>query len=145
VRLTILRSTGFISSDLIDVQNAVNFTYIMYLHGGYEKIPTADIEGMVRRWFVMSMLTQKYSGNHESIFNFDIRQIEAHRLDAYTPAVIDAELYDVFWSTLCHSRWKPHTVQPYFLVFQGIQVKMKNEGFLSRDMMVCRISSPELS
>src|SRR5438093_3285316 len=58
----ILRSAGFVSSRLIGGQNAVNFAYIIYLRGRAERIPAAEIEGLVRKWFVMSMLTGRYSG-----------------------------------------------------------------------------------
>ncbi len=35
----ILRSAGFVTSDLIGGQNAVNFAYILYLKGRAEKVP----------------------------------------------------------------------------------------------------------
>jgi len=53
----ILRSAGFVSSNLISGQNAVNFAYILYLRGRAEKMGADDIERVVRRWFVMSLLT----------------------------------------------------------------------------------------
>jgi hypothetical protein len=133
----ILRSAGFIARDLIGAQNAVNFAYILYLRGRAEKMPPADIERMVRRWFVMSMLTQRYSGNPESIFDLDIRQIEARGLDAHTSAVIGAELSEGFWSTLLPQQMETSSGNsPYFLVFQAAQIKMKDKGFLSRDIAV---------
>jgi hypothetical protein len=133
----IMRSAGFISSDLIGSQNVVNFAYILYLRGRAEKMAPADIERVVRRWFVMSMLTQRYSGNPESIFDFDIRQIEARGLDGYTSAVVDAELSDGFWSTLLPQQMETSSgSSPYFLVFQAAQIKMKDKGFLSRDITV---------
>jgi hypothetical protein len=133
----ILRSAGFVSRDLIGAQNAVNFAYILYLRGRAEKMPAADIERMVRRWFVMSMLTQRYSGNPESNFDFDIRQVEARGLDAYTKAVTEAELSDGFWSTLLPQQMETSSAgSPYYLVFQAAQVKMGDKGFLSRDITV---------
>lgn len=133
----ILRSAGFVSRDLIGAQNAVNFAYILYLRGRAEKMPPADIERMVRRWFVMSMLTQRYSGNPESNFDFDIRQVEARGLAAYTSAVTDAELSDGFWSTLLPQQMETSSAgSPYYLVFQAAQVKLGDKGFLSRDITV---------
>jgi hypothetical protein len=57
----ILRSAGFLSKVLIGGQNAVSFAYILYLRGRAEKMPAAEIERMIRRWFVMSLLTGRYS------------------------------------------------------------------------------------
>src|SRR4051794_31939177 len=52
----ILRSAGFVSPDLIGGQNSINFAYILYLRGRAEKMPPPDLQRMIRRWFVMSML-----------------------------------------------------------------------------------------
>lgn len=137
-RLTmILRSAGFVSSDLISSQNAVNFAYILYLRGRAEHMPAADIERMVRRWYVMSLLTGRYGGQPETAFDFDIRQIASVGLGAYTSAVVDAQLSDSFWSTLLPQEMETSSSNsPYFLVFQAAQVKMNDKGFLSRDITV---------
>jgi hypothetical protein len=137
-RLTmIVRSAGFISRDLIGGQNAMNFAYILYLLGRAEKMPPEDIERMVRRWLVMSMLTGRYSANPETVFDFDIRQIDARGLGGYTSAVIDAELSDSFWRTLLPQQMETSSgSSPYFLVFQAAQVKLNHKGFLSRDITV---------
>jgi len=44
----ILRSAGFVTSDLIGGRNAVNFAYILYLRGRAERMPPADLERLVR-------------------------------------------------------------------------------------------------
>jgi len=134
----ILRSAGFVSPDLIGGQNSVNFAYILYLRARAEGIPAADIEHLVRRWFVMSMLRGRYSsGNPETNIDFDIRQIESRGLAAHTAAVIDAELSESFWSTLLPQLMETSSSNsPYFLVFQAAQIKLKDKGFLSRDISV---------
>jgi hypothetical protein len=133
----ILRSAGFVSRDLIGGQNAVNFAYILFLRGRAEGMPAHEIESLVRRWFVMSLLTRRYSAQPESIFDFDMRQIDARGLDAYASAVIGAELSDGFWSTLLPQQFETSSSNsPFFLVFQAAQVKLKDKGFLSRDISV---------
>jgi len=133
----ILRSAGFITSDLISGQNAVNFSYILYLRGKAEHMPPADIEKVVRRWFVMSVLTSRYTGSPETTFDFDIRQIEANGLAGFTSSVIDAQLSDGFWSTLLPQQMETSSsTSPYFLVFKAAQVKLNDKGFLSRDITV---------
>ena len=133
----ILRSAGFITSDLISGQNAVNFAYILYLRGKAEQMPPAEIEKVVRRWFVMSVLTSRYTGSPETTFDFDIRQIEANGLVGFTSSVIDAQLSDGFWSTLLPQEMETSSsTSPYFLVFKAAQVKLNDKGFLSRDITV---------
>jgi hypothetical protein len=52
-RLTmILRSAGFVTSNLIRSKNAVNFAYIIYLRGRAENMDAAELERLVRRWYV---------------------------------------------------------------------------------------------
>lgn len=137
-RLTmILRSAGFITSKLIRSQNAINFAYILYLRGRAEGMPAADIERLVRRWYVMSLLRGRYSGSPETTFDFDIRQIETQGLAKYTDAVIDAELPESFWTTLLPQEMDTSSgSSPYFLVYQAAQAKLGDLGFLSRDITV---------
>src|SRR3972149_2706567 len=96
-RLTmILRSAGFVSNSLISGQNTINFAYILYLRARAEGMPAADIEKLVRRWFVMTMLTVRYGGTPESIFDFDMRQMEARGTRSYISSVIYAALSESF-------------------------------------------------
>jgi len=62
----ILRSAGFVTSDLIGGRNAVNFAYILYLRGRSEGMPAADLERLVRRWYAMSILRGRYTGSPRS-------------------------------------------------------------------------------
>src|SRR5207247_7747315 len=78
----ILRSAGFVTSDLIGGQNNVNFAYILYLRGRAENLPAADLERLVRRWYAMSVLRGRYAGSPETAFYFDIRQVETRGLVA---------------------------------------------------------------
>jgi hypothetical protein len=131
----ILRSAGFVTSDLIGGQNAVNFAYILYLRGRVEKVPAADLESLVRRWYVMSILRGRYSGNPETAFDFDIRQIEARGLKAYVASVIDTELPESFWTGMLPQLMDTSSAQsPYFLAYKAAQVKLGDKGFLSSDI-----------
>lgn len=133
----ILRSAGFISNGLIGGKNSVNFAFVLYLRARKEGIPADDIERMIRRWFVMSMLTGRYSGAPETAFDVDIRQIESHGILDYTSTVIDTSLTEGFWENLLPQQMDTSSGNsPYFLVYQAAQVKQKDKGFLSRDIDV---------
>lgn len=133
----ILRSAGFVTSDLIGGRNAVNFAYILYLRGRAENMPAADLERLVRRWYAMSVLRGRYTGSPETAFDFDIRQIEARGLATYTEAVIENELPETFWTGMLPQLMDTSSAQsPYFLAFQAAQVKLGDKGFLSRDITV---------
>lgn len=133
----ILRSAGFVTSDLIGGQNAVNFAYILYLRGRAENVPAADLERLVRRWYVMSILRGRYTGSPETAFDFDIRQVEARGLVAYAESVIEAELPESFWTGMLPQLMDTSSGQsPYFLAYKAAQVKLGDKGFLSRDITV---------
>jgi hypothetical protein len=133
----ILRSAGFVVRDMIGSQNAVNFAYILYLRGRAENVPPADLERLVRRWFVMSMLRARYSGSPESTFDFDIRQIDSKGVIAFVESVIPNELPDSFWTGMLPQFMDTSSIgSPYFRCYQAAQVKLGDKGFLSRDITV---------
>lgn len=133
----IVRSAGFITSDLISSQNALNFAYIVYLRGRKEGVPAAELEQLVRRWYAMSVLRGRYSGSPESTFDFDIRQIDSKGVVAYANAVIPSELPDSFWTGMLPQFMETSSNKsPYFLCYKAAQVKLGDKGFLSRDITV---------
>lgn len=133
----ILRSAGFVTSDLIGGQNAVNFAYILYLRGRAENVPAADLERLVRRWYAMSILRGRYTGSPETAFDFDIRQVEARGLVPYATSVIETELPESFWTGMLPQLMDTSSGQsPYFLAYKAAQVKLGDKGFLSRDITV---------
>ena len=132
-----LRSGGFVTSDLISGQNAINFAYILYLRGRADKVPAAELERLVRRWYAMSILRGRYTGAPETTFDFDMRQIEARGLVTFVDSVISTELPDSFWTGMLPQLMDTaSTNSPYFLAFQAAQVKLNDLGFLSRDITV---------
>ena len=70
-----IKSAGFIDR-LVGSKNALNFAYALYLR--LRQDPTmseGERKRIVRRWFVMSMLTGRHSGSFESTWEQDIRRI----------------------------------------------------------------------
>ena len=137
-RLTmILRSSGFLTANLIRSQNAVNFAFIVYLRGRSEGLPPNVLERLVRSWYAMSILTQRYSGNPETAFDLDIRQIASQGLIPYTVAVIGNELPDTFWTGMLPQHMDTSSsTSPYFIAYQAAQVQLGDNGFLSTDITV---------
>jgi hypothetical protein len=137
-RLTmILRSAGFVTSDLIGGRNAVNFAYIVYLRGRSEGLPASDLEHHVRRWYAMAILRGRYTGSPETAFDLDIRQIEQQGLVPYIESVLESELPDSFWTGLLPQVLDTSSaISPYFLAYKAAQVKAGDPGFLSKDIKV---------
>lgn len=135
--IMIIRSAGFISSSLIRSQNALNFAYILYLKLRSLNYNQGEIEKYVRRWFVLSVLSGRYSGSPESAIDFDIRNISAKSFPEYLANVEAAELSAAFWDfSLVQSLDTSVSSSPFFNVYLAAQVKSKNNGFLSNDISV---------
>ncbi len=133
----IIRSAGFVDASLIGSKNALNFAYILYLMLRAQGKPPAEIESAVRRWFVMAMLTGRYSASPESAFDFDIHQMHEQGFDVYGTATFAGEMSDTYWDTLLPQEMNTSSsISPYFRVFQAAQVKLTDKGFLSRDITV---------
>jgi len=133
----ILRSAGFVESSMIRSQNTINFAYIIYLVLRYKKINPGKIESYIRKWFVMSMLTGRYSSSPESAFDFDVKRINEMGIAKYIEDVEAAELSDAFWNTGLPQQMNTSVASsPYFNVYLASQVYEKDKGFLSRDITV---------
>lgn len=133
----IIRAAGFVSSSLIRSQNALNFAYILYLKLRSLKYDSSEIEKYVRRWFVLSILTGRYSGSPESIIDFDIKNISSKPFSEYLSNVEAAELSTAFWDfSLVQSLNTSVASSPFFNVFLASQAKALDKGFLSSDITV---------
>lgn len=133
----ILRSAGFVESFMIRSQNTINVAYMIYLHLKSQNMVAAKTESFVRKWFVLSILTGRYSGSPESQIDFDIKQINELGFEQYARRVENAELSDAFWDFGLPQQFNTSVASsPYFNVYLAAQVKMNDKGFLSRDITV---------
>lgn len=140
--LMIIKSAGFISPELIRSQNAINFAYIVYLKLKDLGVNSVAIESYVKRWFVYSVLTGRYSGSPESSFDYDIKQISQKPFNEYLKEKEEGELSDAFWNaSLPQSLDTSVASSPYFHVFLASQVKTNDRGFLSKDVLVSDLIS----
>lgn len=135
--IMIIKSAGFISPKLIRAQNALNFSYILFLKLREKGENPAKIEKYVRRWFVLSLLTGRYSGSAESSIDYDSKQIANKPFDQFLQEVEEADLSDAFWNaSLVQSLDSSVSSSPYFLVYLASQAKANDKGFLSKEITV---------
>ena len=135
--LMIIRSAGFIDKSMIRSQNAMNFAYVLYLKLKRDKGNDPNIEKWVRRWFVLCLLTGRYSGSAESQLDRDIKSIESRSFDEFLASVEAAELSEAFWDVgLVQSLNTSSINSTSFHVFLAAQVNLADKGFLSKDITV---------
>ena len=133
----ILRSAGFVDSSMIRSQNAINFAYILYLTLRSQKEKSQRIESLVRRWFVMSVLTSRYTGSPETAFGEDIQNIAEQQAGRYLDYIEQSQLSDTFWDVgLPMQMVTSSASNAYFNVFLASQVRENDKGFLSSHLTV---------
>jgi hypothetical protein len=136
--LMIVRSAGFIDSSFVRSQSALNFGYALYLALRDKGYDSGNIERWVRRWFVMSLLTGRYSGGApDSAFDSDIRALKETGMEALLQNAEAMLLTDTFWDvTIAQGLETSVVTSPLWGVFLAAQVKKKAKGFLFRDITI---------
>ena len=134
----ILKSAGIIDGDLVRSQNVLNFGYILYLLLREKQIAPDKIETLVRRWVIMSIITQRYTSSPESQFDLDIRRLnEADDIVQYIKEEEERRLGDTFWDNILVENFNTSVASsPYWKTFVIAQIKLNNRAFLSRDIDV---------
>ena len=135
--IMIISSAGFVDNRLIRSVNALNFAYILFLKLREQGYNPALIEKYVKKWFVLTLLTGRYSGSPESRFDFDIRNISKKNFADYLKEIEDAQLSDAFWNAELLQRLNTSSsTSPVFNVFLASQCYFNDKGFLSKDITV---------
>ena len=131
--LKILATTGLIQSTLVRSRNVLNFGYALYLGLREQKVMESQIEGIVRRWVILSILTGRYSSSPESMFDYDIKKFFYYdNPEEYLRLTEAGELSDAFWNVTLLQKLDTAAVNsPYFNLFLAAQVKKHDKGFLS--------------
>ncbi len=128
-----IRSAGFTSKKLVNSVMAIDFAYAVYLLLQESKeVPADEIKSLVQRWYVLSVLTGRYSASPESSFAKDIRAIGENGVKATLKAIEDATLSDNFWNIqLNQNLTYVSSINPTYQVFLAAQNFFKKDSLLS--------------
>jgi hypothetical protein len=139
--LMVIKSAGYIESAMVGSKNALNFAYALYLRLRRDvDMNEAERKRIVRRWFVMSMLTGRHSGSFESTWEQDIRRIREQGAAQYLKQIEEAELSDSFWEVALPANLETtSTSSPFFQTFLAAQVASGARGFLSKSITVAQM------
>ena len=135
--MMIVKSAGIIDASLIRSDNVLNFGYILYILMVDKGVNSSIIETVVRKWMVLSILTGRYSGSPESMFDYDVKRFDTNDPQEYLKQVELGELSDAYWQHILPERLNTSvSSSPYFKVFLMAQVQMQDKGFLSQQITV---------
>ena len=134
----ILKSAGIIDGDLVRSQNVLNFGYILYLLLREKQVAPDKIETLVRRWVIMSIVTQRYTSSPESQFDLDIRKLNDNdNVEQYIEEELSREMSENFFDNILPERFNtPVASSPFWKTFLIAQIKLNNRAFLSKDIDV---------
>ena len=135
--INLIQSAGFTHKKLIGSQGSLNFAYSLYLSLRSQSMAEVQIQNFVKRWFVMSMLTGRYSGSSESIIERDSKQILEKGIETYLNQIEKNELDDGFWDyRLVNDLDTTSTINGAYLCYLAAQCKWNESAFLSENMSV---------
>lgn len=132
-----IKSAGFISNKMVTSNMALDFAYTIHLLLQESDVPVAERKRIVQKWYILSVLTGRYSNSPETVFAKDIRQISEQRVTSTLKAIEDATLSANFWEVaIPQNLAMTSTNNPTYLVYLAAQVYFNDISLLSSNITV---------
>ncbi len=133
-----IRGAGFISSKLVNSYMALDFAYALYLRLSISKeVSVSEVKRIVQKWYVLSVLTGRYSSSPETAFYRDIRRINEVGVVKTLEDIEAALLSDNFWEVkVVQDLAYTSTINPTYLVYLAAQVANNDMSLLSNNITV---------
>lgn len=132
-----IKSLGFITPKLISSKNTLDFAYQLFLSLNETQMNKAKVKRVVQKWFVLSNITQRYTGSPESQMDRDLRSIREKGFDSYFSEIEASTLSDVFWEIGLTQMLESTSVNnPAFNIYLAAQVFFGDVSFLSTSSKV---------
>lgn len=143
---SVLRGSGHDDTSMLGARNAVNYAYAFYirLHDIGEN--HAVINELVRKLFVISLLTARHSGSFETRFETDIKRLKKPGdMEAFIHTIETQALTDVYWTdTLVDELDKVGVNNPFWHLFIAAQNKLTKQSFLSKGNKVWELATDDI-
>ena len=121
---------------------ALDFAFTIHLLLQESDVPVAERKRIVQKWYILSVLTGRYSSSPESAFARDIRQITEQGVPAMLKAMEDAILSENFWNiAVPQNLTMTSTNNPTYLVYLASQVYFNDISLLSTNITVRELIS----
>ncbi len=101
--MNLFATAGYLKGGFVASSNAVVFSYVLYLIGKYDyKVPSVDLQKIIRKWIFMSTITGFYTGSTETEVEkqfADLRDVHnADEFVAYLNSVIKNRFTDDYFT-----------------------------------------------
>lgn len=133
-----IKGAGFVSNKLVTSNMALDFAYTLYLIlKKNESIAVGEVKRIVQKWYVLSVLTGRYSSSPETVFAKDLRLIDENGVQKVLQDIEAATLSDNFWNVkVVQDLEYTSTNNPTFLVFLAAQIMQNDVSLLSTNVPV---------
>jgi hypothetical protein len=92
-----VETAGFVSKRLISSENALVYSYVMYLIGKYDyKIGETALRRLIAKWFFMTALTGYYTGSPETDMESDLADLRSVKTGDEFVALFEGKIAAVF-------------------------------------------------
>jgi len=135
-----IRGAGFISPKMVTSNMAMDFAYALFLMLQDSDVPVADRKRIVQRWYVLAILTGRYSGSPESSFAKDLKLINEIGIRETLSKMEEAAMSDNFWEVaLPQNLSYASAINPTYLAYLASQVYFADQSLLSQNIRVSEL------
>jgi hypothetical protein len=144
-----VRHAGFINEGLIASKGAIVNAYALYIRGKRAGVPKGELEASISRWVFATLLTARYSGSSETMFEKDLARIV--RATAGEPNGFVRLLDDVMGETITGDYWTRTLVAaletqkakaPAALAFRAAQIVLGARALFSDQLLRNLVDPP---
>ena len=145
-----VKHAGFVSQALIASKNAIVNAYAFYIRGRKAGVPKSKLDEMISRWVFGSLLTARYSGSSETVFEQDLARVarlEADDADGFMSVLdeaIDEAITGDFWTHDLVSALDTEKARaPAALAFRAAQVVLGTRALFSDQFFETCFTHPQ--
>ena len=133
-----VQHAGFVSQALVASKNAIVNAYAFYIRGRKAGVPKSKLDEMIARWVFGTLLTARYSGSSETIFEQDLARVARlgpDDADGFVRALDDAmgeTLTGDYWTQSLVSALETQKARaPAALAFRAAQIVLGTRALFS--------------
>ncbi len=133
-----VQHAGFVSQALVASKNAIVNAYAFYIRGRKSGVSKSKLDEMIARWVFGTLLTARYSGSSETIFEQDLARVARlgkDDADGFVRALDDAmgeTITGDYWThTLVSALETQKARAPAALAFRAAQVVLGTRALFS--------------
>jgi len=144
-----VKHAGFVSQALVASKNAIVNAYAFYIRGRKAGVAKSKLDEMIARWVFGSLLTARYSGSSETIFEQDLARVA--RLEAGDANGFVRALDETMGETITGDYWTHSLVSaletqraraPAALAFRAAQVVLGTRALFSDQLLQNLLDPP---